>query len=148
MGKTKDLDPAKSLSYTENTSCLQGNRRTSEFRQTKITLATGYGHSSSEVHFFSRSVSQNSHMLSKLILEPGLSLRTANLLYCYKRGRNLIILFCPSYLSFLSPQMDMTFEWPMVKLNPGPFGDLFHHLSGVWFNSHDLMHCRMPWNWS
>jgi len=110
MGKTKDLDPAKSLSYMENTSCLQGNRPTSEFRQTKITLATGYGHSSSEVHFFSRSVSQNSHMLSKLILEPGLSLRTANLLYCYKRGRNLIILFCPSYLSFLSPQMDMTFE--------------------------------------
>lgn len=33
--------PAKSLSYMENTSCLQGNRTTSEFLQTKIALMSG-----------------------------------------------------------------------------------------------------------
>lgn len=34
--------PAKSLSYMENTSRLQGNRTTSEFLQTKIALMSGY----------------------------------------------------------------------------------------------------------
>lgn len=33
--------PAKSLSYMENTSCLQGNGTTSEFLQTKIALMSG-----------------------------------------------------------------------------------------------------------
>lgn len=33
---------AKSLSYMENTSRLQGNRTTSEFLQTKIALMSGY----------------------------------------------------------------------------------------------------------
>lgn len=32
---------AKSLSYMENTSCLQGNGTTSEFLQTKIALMSG-----------------------------------------------------------------------------------------------------------
>lgn len=33
--------PAKSLSYMENTSCLQGNGTTSEFLRTKIALMSG-----------------------------------------------------------------------------------------------------------
>lgn len=40
-GAQCETAPAKSLSYMENTSCLQGNRTTSEFLQTKIALMSG-----------------------------------------------------------------------------------------------------------
>lgn len=71
------LRPAKSLSYMENTSRLQGNETTSEFLQTKIALMSGYDLSVLWPLSLSVCLSQsNFHMNARLMFKPKQSTRT------------------------------------------------------------------------
>ena len=74
--------PAKSLSYMENTSCLQGNRTTSEFLQTKIAPMSGYDLSVLWASSLSACLSHlNSHTKTKIMFKPKKALNN-NFIYC------------------------------------------------------------------
>lgn len=135
----------------ENTSCLQGNRTTSEFLQTKIAPMSGYDLSvlwpSSLFACLSHS---NSHTKKKLMFEHKQPSRTTSFTVEQKRKKknlqkcnNCVELSVFIIPSLLSDGNDLSVT-NCVDLNRGPFGEPFHHLHSTSSNSHDLMRCRMP----
>lgn len=137
--------PAKSLSYMENTSCLQGNRTTSEFLQTKIALMSGDDLSVLWPPPLSARLSRsNSHTRTW-------SSCSAERLYLQRTRRNNIMKKfnnCVESGVFIIPPLaldgDDLVVTNCVDLSRGPFGEPFHHLNSPGSNSHDLMRCRMP----
>lgn len=137
--------PAKSLSYMENTSCLQGNRTTSEFLQTKIALMSSDDLS---VLWSGRRSQRVCHVQ---IPTRGRSSCSAERLYLQRTRRNNIMKKfnnCVETSVFIIPPLaldgDDLLVTNCVDLSRGPFGEPFHHLNSAGSNSHDLMRCRMP----
>lgn len=110
-----DPDPAKWLSYMENTSRLQGNGTTSEFWQTKITpvAAAAYSHSSCTTC----SLRRNSQTPYTLVLERSdTSVRIAHLLSCYPARMKFNNSGSASHIYHpFSLWMQASFERPIIQ---------------------------------
>lgn len=108
--------PAKSLSYMENTSRLQGNRTTSEFLQTKIALMSGCDLSVLWPMSLSVCLSHsNSHTTTKLMLKPKQPSRTISFTAVQKKKEKFNN--CAEQSVFIIPLfswMEMTSWWPNV----------------------------------
>lgn len=143
--------PAKSLSYMENTSCLQGNGTTSEFLQTKIALMSGDDTPPPPTPPPSSGPRRSQRVRHVRIPTRGRSSRSAEPLYLQRTGRNKIMKKCNNCVEtsvFIipppAPDGDDLLVTNCADLSRGPFGEPFHHLNSTGSNSHDLMRCRMP----
>lgn len=139
--------PAKSLSYMENTSCLQGNGTTSEFLQTKIALmsgddpppppSSGPRRSQRVRHVRIPTRGQRSGSAQPLCLQRT---RRNNIMKKFNNCVETSVFIIPPP----APDGDDLLVTNCADLSRGPFGEPFHHLNSAGSNSHDLMRCRMP----
>lgn len=137
--------PAKSLSYMENTSCLQGNRTTSEFLQTKIAPMSGYDLAVLWPSSLCASVTlkfphkDKAHVQAQRKTYVQRNRRVKIMKKCNNCAEQSIFIIPPLLVD--GDDLSVTNR---ADLNRGPFGEPFHHLNSAGSNSHDLMHCRMP----
>lgn len=137
----------------ENTSCLQGNRTTSEISTNKnspdvwlrplcsldlVALSARLSHSKFPHE-------HKVHVRAQRTTSSAADGRR-------RRGKkkNIMKKFnnCVELSVFIIPPLlldrDDLLVTNCMDLNRGPFGEPFHHLNSMGSNSHDLMRCRMP----